>query len=185
MQIFLIMSTCILYLVAAGIFSRAVWYFEANKWAVTIGGDALGSGPGSYDIRQSVWHVNVRASGPQSSSAFPATDSFVVRQCCNPEENGGSGWGVFNAVLGWTNSATYGSVISYNLYWLVVIIGLVAMRYNEVKGHWPLMKAKTPKATDRVMGPSPEKQSSSLASVNSEENVTTIPETTKATAVPV
>lgn len=60
--------------------------------------------------------------------------------------NGGGGWGIFNAVLGWQNSATYGSVISYNLYWLVVICGFLAMRYNEVKGHWPLMKAKTPTA---------------------------------------
>lgn len=31
LQIFLIVSTCFLYLVAAGLFSRAVWLFEANK----------------------------------------------------------------------------------------------------------------------------------------------------------
>lgn len=49
---------------------------------------------------------------------------------------------MFNAILGWTNSATYGSVISYNLYWLVVMIGFISMRYQEVKGHWPLMKPK-------------------------------------------
>ena len=30
-QIFLIVSTCFLYLVAAGLFSKAVWYFEAHK----------------------------------------------------------------------------------------------------------------------------------------------------------
>ena len=32
-----------------------------EKWNKTVGGDAaeVGSGPGSYDIRQSVWHVNV------------------------------------------------------------------------------------------------------------------------------
>ena len=31
------------------------------QWNSIIGGDAaeVGSGPGSYDIRQSVWHVNV------------------------------------------------------------------------------------------------------------------------------
>jgi len=73
----------------------------------------------SYDIRQSVWHVN----------------------CCNPELNGGGGWGIFNAVFGWTNSATYGSVLSYNLYWLVVIVAFCSMRYKESKGHLPLMKA--------------------------------------------
>jgi len=31
------------------------------QWNIAIGGDAAetGVGPGSYDIRQSVWHVNV------------------------------------------------------------------------------------------------------------------------------
>jgi high-affinity iron transporter len=60
LQIFLIVSTCFLYLVAAGLFSRGVWYLEANAWNKATGGDAdeNGSGPGSYDIRQSVWHVN-------------------------------------------------------------------------------------------------------------------------------
>ena len=29
------------------------------------------------------------------------------------------------------------------MYWIVVILGFFAMRYNETKGHWPFMKAKT------------------------------------------
>ncbi|CAK7237002.1 high-affinity iron permease [Sporothrix eucalyptigena] len=96
LQVFLVASTGLLYLVAAGLFSRAVWSFEMQIWNGVVGSDAaeLGSGPGSYDIDRSVWHVN----------------------CCNPELNGGSGWGFFNAILGWTNSATYGSVLAYNLY---------------------------------------------------------------------
>lgn len=49
---------------------------------------------------------------------------------------------MFNSIFGWQNSATYGSVISYNLYWLVVIIGFLTLRYKETKGRWPLMKAK-------------------------------------------
>ncbi|KAL8720587.1 MAG: hypothetical protein Q9225_002576 [Loekoesia sp. 1 TL-2023] len=116
-QIFLIISTCFLYLVAAGLFSKGVWFFESGAWNKIVGGDAAetGSGPGSYDIRKSVWHVNI---------------------------NGGGGWGIFNAILGWQNSATYGSVISYNLFWLVVIVVFLAMGYNEKKGHWPLMKRK-------------------------------------------
>lgn len=61
---FLVLSTCFLYLVAAGLFSRAVWYFEAQDWNNLTGGDAAeaGSGPGSYDITKSVWHINVRLS---------------------------------------------------------------------------------------------------------------------------
>ncbi|KAH8677281.1 iron permease FTR1 family protein [Xylariales sp. PMI_506] len=122
LQYFLVASTCLLYLVAAGLFSRAVWYLENQQWNNVIGGDAaeLGDGAGSYDVDKSVWHVN----------------------CCNPEANDGSGWGIFNAILGWTNSATYGSVISYNIYWIFVIAGFFAMRYQEIKGHWPLMKGK-------------------------------------------
>ncbi|KAK0253971.1 high-affinity iron permease [Friedmanniomyces endolithicus] len=147
LQIFLIFSTCVLYLVAAGessvlgfdigcttdqvkgLFSKAVWNFEINAWNHAVGGDAseTGSGPGSYNIHNSVWHVN----------------------CCNPQLNGGGGWGVFNAILGWQNSATYGSVISYNLYWVFIMAGFGSMRYFEKNGHWPLMKAKAKaKATD-------------------------------------
>jgi len=122
LQYFLVVSTCLLYLVAAGLLSRAVWFFEAKQWNNAVGTDAaeLGSGPGSYDITKSVWHVNFG----------------------NPALNGGGGWGIFNAVLGWQNSATYGSVISYNLYWIAVISGFLAMRYKEVEGSWPLMTVK-------------------------------------------
>jgi high-affinity iron transporter len=123
LQMFLIVSTCFLYLVAAGLFSRGIWYLETNTWNHLTGGDSseTGSGPGSYDIRQSVWHVN----------------------CCNPSQNGGGGWGIFNAILGWQNSATYGSVIGYNLFWLVVILTFCIMSWRERKGSWPFMKART------------------------------------------
>lgn len=64
MQIFLVVSTCLLYLVAAGLFSRGVGFFEQQQWNNVIGGDAaeLGDGPGTYDIDKAVWHVNVRLS---------------------------------------------------------------------------------------------------------------------------
>jgi high-affinity iron transporter len=122
LQIFLIVSTCVLYLVAAGLFSRGVWLLQNHQWNLMVGGDMseVGSGPGSYNIHWSVWHVN----------------------CCNPQIRGGGGWGIFYALLGWVNSATYGSVISYNIYWIFVIATFVAMRYNEVNGHWPLVKPK-------------------------------------------
>ncbi|KAJ5182915.1 hypothetical protein N7492_000531 [Penicillium capsulatum] len=120
LQIFLIVSTCFLYLVSAGLFSRGVWYLQTNTWNQITGGDSSesGSGPGSYDIRQSVWHVN----------------------CCNPVLNGGGGWGIFNAVLGWTNSATYGSVIAYDLYWAAVMIWFIAMRHKERHGRVPVLE---------------------------------------------
>jgi high-affinity iron transporter len=54
-------------------------------------------------------------------------------QCCSPLENGDGGWGIFNSLFGWQNSATYGSVISYNLYWLVVIAGFGYLGWKESK----------------------------------------------------
>lgn len=70
-----------------------------------------------------------------------------ISQCCSPQLNGGGGWGFFNAILGWTNSATYGSVISYNVYWIFVTIGFLVMRFHEVHDRYPFMKAKTAEET--------------------------------------
>lgn len=120
-QMFMIVSTCFLYLVAAGLFSKGVWNFELQRFIDLCDGmdvSETGHGPGSYDIKNSVWHVN----------------------CCNGEmQEDGVWWMLFTAVFGWTNSATYGSVISYNLYWAVVVASFSALLYEEVKGHLPLI----------------------------------------------
>lgn len=64
-------------------------------------------------------------------------------QCCGPEAPGSEAWGILKAIFGWTNSATYGSVISYNVYWICVIIGFIVMRFHESTGRYPFMKAKS------------------------------------------
>lgn len=127
LQIFLVVSTCFLYLIGAGLFSKSIWSFENYVYNRKTGGDASenGSGPGTYDIAKSVWHVN----------------------CCNPLMGGG--WGIFNAFFGWQNSATYGSVISYNVYWIFIIIVVYCMWYEENHGHLPLMK----NCTSRMLNP--------------------------------
>jgi len=132
LQLFLTVSTCFLYLVAAGLFSKAVWSFEIHAWNKIVGGDAaeVGSGPGSYDIRKSVWHVNG----------------------ANAEINGGGGWGIFNAILGWQNSATYGSVLAYNLYWIAVMVAFALMRFQEKNGRLPFLRAKTVVSGDSESG---------------------------------
>lgn len=118
MQIFLVISTCILYLIAAGLFSRGIWGFENYKFNLQTGGDASesGDGPGSYNIAKTVYHVN----------------------CCNPELD--NGWDVFNALLGWQNTGYIGSVIAYNLYWLLIITILLLMLFEEKTGHLPFCK---------------------------------------------
>ncbi|VBB87781.1 High-affinity iron permease, putative [Yarrowia lipolytica] len=117
-QIFLIASTCFLYLIAAGLISRAVWYFQMYRFSLKTGGDVAeqGSGPGSYNVHEVVWHVN----------------------CCNPETD--NGWEIFNALFGWQNSPTYGSVIIYNLYWLCIIGAIFAMLFQEKHGYYPGFK---------------------------------------------
>ncbi|KAL1899947.1 high-affinity iron permease [Ceratocystis pirilliformis] len=120
LQQFLVAATCLLYMVGAGLFTRAVWYWDQQKWNEAIGGEAqeLGMGPGSYDIDKSVWHVN----------------------CCSPQFEGGGIWGVLNALTGWTNSATYNSVIAYIVYWVFVIGMFLVLRFKELHGRLPLMK---------------------------------------------
>ncbi|OAA59568.1 Iron permease FTR1 [Niveomyces insectorum RCEF 264] len=117
-QIFLIFCTSVLYLIAAGMFSKAIWSLQIYKFVQVVGSDVaeVGSGPGSYNIDQTVWHVN----------------------CCNPETD--NGWDVFNALLGWENTGTYGSVIAYNMYWLFIIACVLALLYEERTGWLPFAK---------------------------------------------
>ncbi|OWB55450.1 hypothetical protein B5S28_g1322 [[Candida] boidinii] len=119
LQIFLCISTAILYLIGAALFSRGVWFFENYYLTKKTGGDAAenGSGPGTYNVHNTIWHVN----------------------CCNPLSD--NGWDVFNSLLGWQNTATYGSVLSYNLYWLAIITTLMLMMYEEKIGHLPFCKS--------------------------------------------
>lgn len=118
---FLISSTCLLYLVAAGLFSKGVWNFELQRFIDKCDGfdvSETGHGPGLYDIGQSVWHVN----------------------CCNGElQDDGPYWMMATAILGWTNSATYGSVSSYILYWVTVIAVFTLLTYEEKHGRLPLI----------------------------------------------
>lgn len=117
-RIFLIFSSCILYLIAAGMFSKAIWSLQYHVFAVKVGSDVAeaGNGQGSYNILETVWHLD----------------------CCNPETD--DGWDVFNAVLGWQNTATYGSIISYNLYWIFLACVLACMMHEEKTGSLPLKR---------------------------------------------
>ncbi|AQZ14956.1 FTH1 (YBR207W) [Zygosaccharomyces parabailii] len=117
LKICLVVTTCFLYMIAAGLFSKGVWQLELQDYINKCGGQDMsevGNGPGSYDITRSVWHVN----------------------CCNGERDGG--WMILTAIFGWTNSATYGSVISYILYWMVLILVINLLRTEE-RGYIPYL----------------------------------------------
>lgn len=57
---FFIFSTLILYLVAAGLMSKAVGYFEQYAWNQVIGGEAAEEGGDviAYKVTTAVWHVS-------------------------------------------------------------------------------------------------------------------------------
>lgn len=120
LQLFLISSCVFLYLVAAGLISKGVWSFELQDFINKCGGADVaesGDGPGSYNAYNVVWHVN----------------------CCNGErQEDGPFWMMLTAILGWTNSATYGSVISYNIYWIIIVAVFNLLMYEEKNGHLPL-----------------------------------------------
>ena len=79
-----------------------------------VGGDVseTGSGPGSYSVHGNVWHL------PYG----------------NPEMQ--NGWSIFNAIFGWSNNASVGTILAYCTYWLAVIGALVYMKWRE--GRIPL-----------------------------------------------
>lgn len=92
---------------------------------------AAGDGPGSYDVRGNVWHLD----------------------CCNPENNFDSdGWTMFNAIFGWTNSATIGTVLGYVFYWLAAMVVLVFMKYKEVRRAVSLLCCVVPRLTWARLG---------------------------------
>ncbi|KAG9102219.1 high-affinity iron permease [Ceratobasidium sp. UAMH 11750] len=112
LSIFLIASTSLLLLIGAGLFSKAVGAFERYKFNTKVGGDVAeaGNGPGSYDVVGNIWHLN----------------------CCNPENKTDAlGWSVFNALFGWSNNGSVGTVLSYVFYWIAVIVALIVMKHQE------------------------------------------------------
>jgi high-affinity iron transporter len=111
-RIFLIASTCILLIIAAGMISRSVYYFTFYRYVQRVGDAAAesGSDAGSYDATNYVWHIN----------------------CCNPEDksSGGSGYSILNSLVGWNNTATVGTILSYIFYWLAIASYLI---YSMIK----------------------------------------------------
>ncbi|KAI8318682.1 high-affinity iron permease [Martensiomyces pterosporus] len=104
---FFVISTCLLYLIAAGLMSKATWFLEEHRFSKFAGGDP--DKKGIINVRVNVWALDYG----------------------NPELNTGGGWKIFNAILGWTNIATYGSIISYCLYWVVLAAYLAYLGIHE------------------------------------------------------
>ncbi|PWN25546.1 iron permease FTR1 [Jaminaea rosea] len=109
-KIFLLFSTCLLLLIAAGLFSRCIYYFQFYRYVQKVGDGAAegGDGNGSFDALNYVFHLDY----------------------ANPENNDG-GWGLLNALVGWNNTGTLGSILGYVFYWIVVVAWLVYIMAKE------------------------------------------------------
>lgn len=106
LTVFLVVMSNFILLIGAGLFTKAVSAFQkyayvssallpfsnssliCNSFNKLLGkdvDDAGGTGPGSYDVRGNVWHLD----------------------CCAPDAKTSSeGWSIFSAFFGWTNNAT-------------------------------------------------------------------------------
>ncbi|WWD00894.1 hypothetical protein V866_007832 [Kwoniella sp. B9012] len=111
---FLVGSTSFLFLIGAGLFSKGIGYFQYYRFAQGVGGDVAetGDGPGSFQVAGNVWHLTY--GNPETGS---------------PTTNGG--WQIFNAIFGWNNTATLGSILGYVFYWILIIVTLVYLRWKE------------------------------------------------------
>ncbi|KAG0290178.1 hypothetical protein BGZ96_006354 [Linnemannia gamsii] len=90
---FFVGSTCLLLLIAAGLVAKGIAAFESDRWNRLT--DAQGDDDGSYDPRVNLWALT----------------------CCDPKKPDAGWWGVANALVGWSNIASYWTVGSYIMYW--------------------------------------------------------------------
>ncbi|KAF9193451.1 high-affinity iron permease [Haplosporangium sp. Z 767] len=107
---FFVGSTCLLMLIAAGLVAKGMAAFESDRWNRLT--NAQGDDAGSYDPRVNVWAL----------------------KCCDPKVPDSGWWGVANAMVGWSNIASYWTIGSYILYWGLVSAWLIRLKRKRTKG---------------------------------------------------
>ncbi|KAF8984531.1 high-affinity iron permease [Entomortierella lignicola] len=100
-------STCLLLLLAAGLVAKGVASFESYAWNKAT--NARSDDSGSYDPRNNVWALN----------------------CCDPRANNQGFAQLMNALFGWNNIASIGTIVCYIGYWLVVVGALIYMKLKR------------------------------------------------------
>ncbi|KAF9082606.1 high-affinity iron permease [Mortierella sp. AD031] len=106
---FFVGSTCLLLLLAAGLVSKGVAAFEADHWNRLTG--AQSDDAGTFDPRYNLWAL----------------------KCCDPKQPDAGWWSVANALVGWSNIASYWTVGSYILYWGIVSAWLVRLNNKRIQ----------------------------------------------------
>jgi len=115
LTVFLIVMTNLILLIGSGLFSKSVGNFQGYKFNKLLGADADdagGDGPGSYDVRGNVWHLD----------------------CCNAENKlDNDGWSIFAGIFGWSNNGSLGTILAYIFYWIAVMVTLFVLKRKETK----------------------------------------------------
>ncbi|KAI7821982.1 iron permease FTR1 family-domain-containing protein [Gamsiella multidivaricata] len=121
---FFVGSTCLLLLIAAGLVAKGVAAFEADRWIRLTG--AQSDDAGTFDMRVNLWGL----------------------KCCDPKQPDAGWWSVANAMVGWSNVASYWTVGFYIAYWGVVSAWLIRLKSKRVKA---AIEAATPGTIGRPL----------------------------------
>lgn len=162
-------STSLLFLIGAGLFSKAIGFFEYYTFSKGVGGDVAetGDGPGSFRVQGNVWHLTygeLKHRPELTARYLPFTD-----QTGNPEPGSmttNGGWQIFNSILGWSkqtslslyvirvpadpvvdNTASLGSILGYVFYWILAMVSLLFMKWRE--GRMPFFPRKKSVSPDQ------------------------------------
>ncbi|KAJ3162553.1 high-affinity iron permease [Geranomyces variabilis] len=109
LKYFFVVSTCFLFLVAAGLFSRAIRSFESE-----------------YFNRSLLYPSGSGDDGDAPPIAY--TSSLWWLDCCDYRSNG---WSIFNALFGWNEKGSVGTVTGYCLYWVALSTWLIGIKIVE------------------------------------------------------
>lgn len=126
MSVFLVISTSFLLLIGAGLFTKSVFYLQNYEFVKLVGADVseAGDGPGQSLLR---WRSLTHSKG-----SFRVQGNIWHLPFGNPENRiDGQGWSIFQALFGWSNNGSIGTVLAYIFYWLAVIVALVYMKFKE------------------------------------------------------
>ncbi|WRT67038.1 uncharacterized protein IL334_004004 [Kwoniella shivajii] len=105
-------SSLLLFMIGAGLASRAAYSFERQYFISYVGTAAAeaGNGPGSYRVKGNIWHLT----------------------WWDPEPGSGDNMAqLAQAVIGWNNTGTIWTVSTYILYWVLITLTLVYAKYKE------------------------------------------------------
>ncbi|KAJ2998357.1 high-affinity iron permease [Globomyces sp. JEL0801] len=104
---FYITTSYIMFILAAGLLSKGVGFFEDYDWSTKS---------------------KLDADRPAALFFNPSINIWILPEL---SERGSSIWPIMNAIFGWRSVATIGTVTSYCSYWIIISVTLVILHYKR------------------------------------------------------